>query len=254
MKSIFFYITIISSMVVLGVGFLVFSLIHSHHLGSNSQTEIEQVIARTFEASDITWTPKQRDNVIVAICQAIQEDKKIPSKKRQIELLNAMEKSPFVKRLSELSGTHLELRRERIKARIEWFLDANPPTPEEKKEILQQIDEIVEKARITIQQAYPDIADSEIESAVNRVQSNIMKSFEDELIPILKRPLSENELSEVETILQSVSGRITDLPRSVGLDVFFAPLYATVDGFYDLRPSRRESQLPLLNRRFRRGL
>lgn len=243
MKSISFHIAIISSIMVLGVGILIFSLIHSHHLRANSQTEIEQVIAQTFEASDINWTPKQRDNVIIAIRQAIQGDKKIPSRKRQIELLNAMEKSPFVKRLSELSGTHLELRREQIKARIEWFLNAKPPTPEEKRNILRQIDEVVEKARQTIRQVYPELNDSEIEAVVNGVQSNIMRSFEDELIPILKHPLSERELSEVETVLQSASGRIADLPRSVGLDVVFSPLYATVDRFYDLKPSKREEEL-----------
>ena len=134
------------------------------------------------------------------------------------DLFVAMEKSESLP--VNLDGDRDELKDELsleiLRNKVNWFLNTDPPTLEQRKQIQAQIDDIVAFTSDIALELFPGF-EAEVEESVNNLRHNLIWEYNDPLKPTLKRPLSEAELAETRAKLVEVQNQI--LNRAPGAPV-----------------------------------
>ncbi len=125
------------------------------------------------------------------------------------DLLVAIEESESLP--VELDGDELEdeLSREILRNKVNWFLNTEPPTPAQRKQIQAQIDEIVVFTNDIALDLFPGF-EAEVEESVNNLRHSLMWEYNDPLKPTLKRLLSEAEMEEIRAKLVKVQNQISN--------------------------------------------
>ena len=130
------------------------------------------------------------------------------------DLLGAMEESEELQSLEsigELGELRVELVQENLRSLTKWFLSTDPPSPEQRRQIEGQIDEIVSFTKDFVLDMFPDSA-AQIEEKSIQLRSQLIEEYDNPLNPAFKRPLSVGELEKIREQLVVKQERIEDTP------------------------------------------
>ncbi len=130
------------------------------------------------------------------------------------DLLGAMEESEELQSLEsigELGELRVELVQENLRSLTKWFLSTDPPSPEQRRQIEGQIDEIVSFTKDFVLDMFPDSA-AQIEEKSIQLRSQLIEEYDTPLNPAFKRPLSVGELEKIREQLVVKQERIEDTP------------------------------------------
>ena len=130
------------------------------------------------------------------------------------DLLGAMEESEELQSLEsigELGELRVELVQENLRSLTKWFLSTDPPSPEQRRQIEGQIDEIVSFTKDFVLDMFPDSA-AQIEEKSIQLRSQLIEEYDNPLSPAFKRPLSVGELEKIREQLVVKQERIEDTP------------------------------------------
>ena len=158
------------------------------------------------------------------------------------DLLVAIEESEELRSLEsigELGELRVELVQENLKSLTKWFLSTDPPSPEQRRQIEGQIDEIVSFTKDFALNLFPDSA-AQIEEKSIQLRSQLIKEYDNPLNPAFKRPLSVGELEKIREQLLVKQERIEDTPTPPS-----RPSRTFINGFGEsTNPSLKEQANP----------
>ena len=189
--------------IVLGVLVYVLATI----LLKNSSEAVEEVLTSREPTISNTWVKR----VSVVIAEEIDKTDK-HRKERGHQLLTAMEQSPALQRaLAEgnLSELEEELLSEALKQITNWFLNTDPPSPEQRRQIKAQIDEIVSMGIAIALEEFPELR-MRIEEYARLLKERLLDAHNDAFNPTLKQPLSWEEIEQVRGRLMDEQRRIME--------------------------------------------
>ena len=167
------------------------------------------------------------------------------------DLLVAMEESEELRSLEsigELGELRVELVQENLKSLTKWFLSTDPPSPEQRRQIEGQIDEIVSFTKDFVLDMFPDSA-AQIEEKSIQLRSQLIEEYDTPLSPAFKRPLSVGELEKIREQLVVKQERIENTPFPLP-----RPSRTFINGFGESTNPLLKEQANLWKREFAIGL
>ena len=175
-----------------------------------SSEAIEEILASNSEVPDRSHTLLK--SVSMAITQEI--DTTDGNRTDRVgDLLVAMEESPSLQRMLTYpyeTALEEELFREDLKQIINWFLTTDPPSPEQRRQIEAQIDQIISMTSDYVLEIFPE-SKAQIEEMVSdHLRTSLMERYNDALTPSLKRPLSPDEMEVVSVRLAENGHELKD--------------------------------------------
>ena len=104
-----------------------------------------------------------------------------------------------------------ELSRESWKQTINWFLTTDPPSPDQRRQIEAQIDQIISTTTEFILEMFPE-SEAQIEEMAINFRVSLMELYNDALTPTLKRSLSPGEMEVMSTRLKETQHELEGHP------------------------------------------
>jgi len=161
---------------------------------NNNQETIQPFFSKE-EAVDL---PVDRKEAIEkTVTQILQKKAARKDPERKKKLLTAMKNSALMNEIMNVDSSDKEMALAYLKVLSEWFLKNEPPTEEERKKILSQIDEITSIFEKFCREQLNFISEDELEENIQNLRTEMMNHYQDELDPILKKPISEKEMQSI---------------------------------------------------------
>lgn len=240
------------------IGLVVLVYVLTTILLQNSSEAVEEVLTSREPAISNAWVKR----VSWAIAEEMDKTDK-HRKERSHQLLTAMAQSPALQRAlaeGDLSDLEEELLGEVLKQITNWFLNTNPPSPEQRRQIKAQIDEIISIGLNVALEEFPELR-TRIEEYARMIKERLLEAHNDALNPTLKQALSWAEIEQIRSRVMAEQRRIVEsfdyaifendafaeqkrrfLRRSAILQLFSA-IGSVTNELYRLPPTERMIQL-----------
>ena len=240
------------------IGLVVLVYVLTTILLKNSSEAVEEVLTSREPAISNAWV--KRVSVVIAE-EMTKTDKH--RKERSDQLLTAMEQSPALQRAlaeGDLSELEEELLSEALNQITDWFLNTDPPSPEQRRQIQAQIDEIVSMGLAVALEEFPELR-PRVEEYAHMIKERLLEAHNDALNPTLKQPLSWDEIEQIRGRLMEEQRRIVEsfdhaifendafaeqkrrFLRRSAIPQLFSAISSSTNELYRLPPSERMVQL-----------